>query len=168
MSLAGGLAYALATLLFVGGVVGIASRQLRLETHKADTPRASLTPGDTVLQSRRDVCLSHPSLKTVAVPSSLQAAVLHEYGISHASQQDYELDYLITPQLGGAISLRNLWPEPYSAKWNAHVKDQLEDRLHEMVCNGEVDLATAQRDIATDWVAAYRKYFHTLQPLPAR
>jgi hypothetical protein len=34
-----------------------------------------------------------------------------------------------------------------------------------MVCAGEVDLATAQRDIATDWIAAYKKYFHTDRPL---
>jgi hypothetical protein len=49
--------------------------------------------------------------------------------------------------------------------WNAHVKDQLEDRLHEMVCRGDVDLATAQRDISTDWIAAYRKYFHADRPV---
>ena len=50
--------------------------------------------------------------------------------------------------------------------WNAHIKDQLEDRLHQMVCRGDVDLATAQRDISADWIAAYRKYFHVNDPLP--
>jgi hypothetical protein len=34
-----------------------------------------------------------------------------------------------------------------------------------MVCRGDVDLATAQRDIATDWIAAYRKYFHADRPV---
>jgi hypothetical protein len=38
-------------------------------------------------------------------------------------------------------------------------------RLRETVCGGEGDLATAQRDIATDGVAAYKKYFHTDRPL---
>jgi hypothetical protein len=33
------------------------------------------------------------------------------------------------------------------------------------VCEGRVDLRTAQRDIAADWVAAYRKYFKTGAPL---
>jgi hypothetical protein len=46
------------------------------------------------------------------------------------------------------------------------VKDALEDRLHSMVCEGKLDLRTAQRDIATDWIAAYKKYFHTDRPLP--
>jgi hypothetical protein len=59
-----------------------------------------------------------------------------------------------------------LWPEPYQdTVCNAHVKDQLEDRLHRMVCRGHVDLATAQRDISTDWIAAYRKYFHADSPV---
>jgi hypothetical protein len=45
------------------------------------------------------------------------------------------------------------------------VKDALEDRLRELVCSGKVDLASAQRDISSDWIAAYRKYFHTDKPL---
>ena len=44
------------------------------------------------------------------------------------------------------------------------MKDDLEERLHEMVCTGQLDLTTAQRDIATDWIAAYKKYFRTDRP----
>ena len=29
----------------------------------------------------------------------------------------------------------------------------------------QLDLATAQREIATNWIEAYKKYFHTDQPL---
>jgi hypothetical protein len=32
-----------------------------------------------------------------------------------------------------------------------------------MVCGGELKLSTAQRDIVTDWIAAYKK-FHTDRP----
>jgi hypothetical protein len=48
---------------------------------------------------------------------------------------------------------------------NARVKHELEDRLHEMVCNGELDLSTAERVISTEWIVAYKKYFHTDRPL---
>jgi hypothetical protein len=100
------------------------------------------------------------------VSTSLRQEVLQKYGIVNAQAIDYEIDYLIAPGLGGAEDIRNLWPEPYTARrWNAHVKDALEERLHEMVCGGELDLSTAQRDIATDWIAAYKKYFHTDRPL---
>jgi hypothetical protein len=34
-----------------------------------------------------------------------------------------------------------------------------------MVCAGQLDLSAAQRDIATDWIAAYKKYFRTDKPL---
>jgi hypothetical protein len=34
-----------------------------------------------------------------------------------------------------------------------------------MVCDGSLDLTEAQREIAGNWIAAYKKYFHTDQPL---
>ena len=42
--------------------------------------------------------------------------------------------------------------------WNAHTKDQLEYKLLQLVRSGQVDLHTAQQEIATDWIAAYKKY----------
>jgi hypothetical protein len=75
---------------------------------------------------------------------------------------------LISLELGGSNSIKNLWPQSYRTKpWNARVKDRLENRLHELVCSGQLDLATAQRDIATDWISTYKKYFHTDQPVSA-
>ena len=50
------------------------------------------------------------------------------------------------------------------ARWNAHVKDKLEHRLHELVCQGKLDLPTAQHDIAADWIGAYKKYVGTADP----
>ena len=88
----------------------------------------------------------------------MQRQVFAAYGMDPAQAGAYEVDYLITPELGGAHTVRNLWPQPYSARWNARVKDRLEHRLHQLVCQGKVNLATAQHDIATDWIGAYRKY----------
>jgi hypothetical protein len=123
-----------------------------------------LTPGATVPVTESQICNS-TTTPDPAIPVSLEKRVLALYGVTQPPDQ-YEIDYLITPELGGATDIRNLWPEPYhDAVWNAHVKDQLEDRLHRMVCRGEVDLATAQHDISTDWIAAYRKYFHVDTPV---
>lgn len=131
-----------------------------------DTPNRSLTPGVTRQVTMSEVC-SVPREEVISgVSVSLRHRVLQEYGILNARPEDYEIDYLIAPRLGGTEDIRNLWPEPYRARlWNAHVKDALEERLHEMVCKGQVDLVTAQHDIATDWIAAYKKYFHTNKPL---
>jgi hypothetical protein len=130
-------------------------------------PDARLTPGATVLADRRTICQS-ANVKNKAVPAALQKKVFEEYGIRGAKPSFYEVDYLVTPALGGADDIRNLWPHSYSAPWNAKVKDELEDRLREMVCSGELDLGQAQRDIAADWIAAYKKYFRTDRPLPQR
>ena len=40
----------------------------------------------------------------------------------------------------------------------AHTKDVLENRLHDLVCEGRLALRSAQRQEARDWVAAYRRY----------
>jgi len=126
-------------------------------------PKNSLTPGETRTVSIGDVCTATPR-ESATVPASLRQQVFREYGINDMRPNAYEVDYLITPELGGASSIRNLWPQPYSAVWNAHVKDELEDRLHGLVCAGEVDLETAQREISRDWIGAYKKYFHTDKP----
>lgn len=131
-----------------------------------DKPDWRLTPGATIPVTADEVCGSDASKYVPAVPVSLKRKVFELYGVAPPQPDAYEVDYLITPELGGATDIRNLWPEPYhDTLWNAHVKDQLEDRLHRMVCHGDVDLATAQRDISTDWIAAYHKYFHTDMPL---
>jgi hypothetical protein len=38
------------------------------------------------------------------------------------------------------------------------VKDRLEDKLHKLVCSGQLDLKTAQKAIASNWIEAYKKY----------
>jgi len=129
-------------------------------------PDRSLTPGATRRVTISDVCSVAHEEVVGEVSTSLRQEVFREYGIVNAHTDDYEVDYLIAPRLGGVEDIHNLWPEPYTSRtWNAHVKDALEERLHEMICDGELDLSTAQRDIAVNWIAAYKKYFHTDRPL---
>jgi hypothetical protein len=70
-------------------------------------PDASLTPGATILASRNQVCSgSNPNNR--AVPASLKRQVFEEYGIPGAKSVAYEVDYLITPALGGADDIHNV------------------------------------------------------------
>jgi hypothetical protein len=129
-------------------------------------PNPSLTPGATRTVTVSDVCSMAHEEVVRDVPASLRQEIFREYGIASPRAGDYEIDYLITPGLGGADDIHNLWPEPYrSPAWNARAKDALEEHLHQLVCAGSVDLPTAQRDIATNWIAAYKKYFHTDKPV---
>lgn len=130
-------------------------------------PDPNLTPGATVLISRRQVC-SESNANNKIVPITLQRRVFDEYKIGTARPNTYEVDYLITPALGGADDIHNLWPQSkHATVWNAEVKDALEDRLRDLVCGGQLDLATAQHEMAVNWIAAYKKYFHTDQPVNA-
>jgi hypothetical protein len=88
--------------------------------------------------------------------------VLIRYGLSPGPHPDYEIDHLIPLCLGGSDDFSNLWPQPrrtIEPKWNAEAKDRVERLVCQMVCDGQLDIATAQQEIATDWIAAYRKYY---------
>jgi hypothetical protein len=154
----GGLLIQHSTLRMTSPIIALSER--------AAVPDRSLTPGATRIVTTSDVC-SMPHEEVIGeVSASLRQEVFHEYGIANARAGDYEIDYLIAPGLGGTEDIHNLWPQPYTSRtWNAHVKDTLEEHLHQLVCAGKLDLSTAQRDIATDWIAAYKNYFHTDKPL---
>lgn len=163
--------YASVVLAALSGLVLLHHQASSLKTslisiRTAPVPDSRLTPGAVRSVTRNEICSTGRRDMNRIVPPSVQQAVFKKYGIPGARVEDFEVDYLITPELGGADDIQNLWPEPYASNsWDAHVKDALEDRLHQMVCHGEIDLATAQHDMASDWISAYKKYFHTERPL---
>ena len=127
-------------------------------------PAVSLTPGAASVLSVGDLCAGRRPSRVVA--EEVRIAVLRSYAMEDVPADDYELDALITPELGGTTDARNLWPQRYASPvWHAGVKDVLERALAEDVCAGRTDLALAQREIATDWIAAYQRRFHTSAPL---
>ncbi|MGB6875333.1 MAG: hypothetical protein WBD87_04805 [Candidatus Acidiferrales bacterium] len=168
----GDLGYAFAfTLLLALGTVFLWQRNTKhggfaqSTVHTAALPNPILTPGSTHAVSLASICSSEHDEVVSKVPDAVRQQVFREYGIAGAPPGGYEIDYLVTPGLGGSDNIRNLWPEPHNQTiWNSYVKDQLEDHLHYLVCSGQVSLATAQHDIATDWIGAYRKYFRTEYP----
>jgi hypothetical protein len=102
--------------------------------------------------------------KTVRPSESITAteklASLHAYGEGPASR--FEYDHFVPLELGGAVNdARNLWPEPdYPGRSGFYLnpKDHLETALKRLVCAGRMTLATAQREIATNWVSAMGRY----------
>jgi hypothetical protein len=129
-------------------------------------PVASITPGATWDVSVEELCSGAPRVRPIT--AAMRAQVVSAYGVEHVPPDQYELDYLVTPELGGATDARNLWPQKYASPiWNARVKDELERLLPQLVCNHRLDLTTAQRDMASDWIAAYKRYFNTDAPLAA-
>ena len=151
-----------APLRLINGVKTFASAQT------GALPNPTLTPGATLPLVTAELCARHGEPRQHRLPASMREDVLQRYRMEHLAPEEYELDFLVTPELGGAPEPANLWPERYRQPiWNAHVKDQLEELLPRLVCSGRLRLDVAQRDIATDWIAAYQKYFDTPLPLNA-
>ncbi len=122
-------------------------------------PDPVLTPGATLPVTVEDICASGYTRKVRNVPAEVKRDVYRRYGIRHHWKGEFEMDHLISLELGGSNSERNLWPESnWTMPWNARAKDALENALHREVCTSRVPLATAQHEIASDWIAAYKKY----------
>jgi hypothetical protein len=140
-----------------------------VDTTSPTRPDPKLTPGATFPVTAADVCTPGYSRSVRNVPAEVKQQAYAEYGIASHPAGAFEVDHLISLELCGSNSIKNLWPESYHTEpWNARVKDALENRLHQEVCAGKTPLAKAQREIATDWIAAYKSHFHRDAPLPHR
>jgi hypothetical protein len=127
-------------------------------------PDPQLTPGATLDVTTTDICVPGYTKKIRYVPIAVKRQVYREYGAVYRPGA-YEIDHLVPLELAGSNSIKNLWSESYSIEWNARIKDELENRLHMLVCHGSVSLSEAQRAIATNWIDAYKRYFRTDHPL---
>jgi hypothetical protein len=114
------------------------------------------TPGHKTGATQDQVCAADFTASIKPVPGSARSNALHQYG----KRDDYTgtLDLLIPASLGGSNDPQNLWPQPDNKEYGPAWKDQLEEKLHEMVCAGKLPLKDAQDTIRKDWVKAYDQY----------
>jgi hypothetical protein len=120
-------------------------------------PDANCTPGAVIATAMTDqICKPGYSGGVRNVSDSEKRAVYAEYGIYTHQTGQYEVDHLISLELGGSNDIANLWPEAANPKPGFHQKDGLENTLHAKVCAGTITLAEAQREIATNWLQAYQ------------
>jgi len=132
-----------------------------------ELPDRQLTPGTVNAaiseQQYRAQChakgWTRPYRPPVSFTNSLKKLQMSKYGYPLLDIRDFEEDHLVPLCLAGAPQdPANLWPQPRFGEWNADRKDALEAKLCRLACDGKVPLAEAQREIATDWIASYRKY----------
>lgn len=132
-------------------------------------PNPRLTPGaidPAVTQDKIESTICRPGYARAVRPpeaytEALKRRQMAEYAYRGRRLRDFEEDHLIPLVIGGApMDPRNLWPEPRHPVdgWGAGRKDELERQLHVMICAGQISLGDAQRAIATDWIAAYRRF----------
>ena len=124
-------------------------------------PNRDLT-GGSVRTVKSDEACGHAREHRGPMFSARRDEVLKRYGLPPGTHPDYEIDHLIPLCLGGSDDLSNLWPQPrlsMEMTWNAEAKDRLERLMCNMVCDGQIDIATAQEAFATNWIAAYQRYY---------
>ena len=104
------------------------------------------------------VCSSSFHTSTVRhVTDSERHQVEVEYGLApRAYGHTLEIDHIVSLELGGSNDIANLYPEKAPG---FHAKDELENRLHALVCSGAMTLHAAQVGIATNWQALYKRVF---------
>lgn len=122
-------------------------------------PNRTLTPGAAIAGvTAEQVCTVGYSRSVRNVPISEKREVFARYHVTYVPNT-FEVDHLISLELGGSNAVENLWPEPLEGEWGAKAKDRLENRLHWMVCSGMLTLKQAQDYISQDWISAYRDIF---------
>jgi hypothetical protein len=98
------------------------------------------------------------SVRNVSESEKHQVEV--EYGLAPRPYgSTLEIDHIVSLELGGSNNVANLYPERADAHPGFHVKDALENKLHTLVCGGEMALRTAQHQIAANWEGLYKEVF---------
>lgn len=127
-------------------------------------PNPVITPGIADPNgTRENICLSgySGSVRNVSQRTKQQAFDLYQLD---RTKDKFEIDHLISLELGGSNDLKNLWPQSFTTQpWNAHVKDKLENRLHREICDGIITVEEAQEAIKTDWIKTYCEKFDDMQ-----
>jgi hypothetical protein len=114
------------------------------------------TPGDIISDATtQKICTPGYASSVRKVTQSTKDQVFADYGITTHKSGQYEVDHLVSLELGGSNDISNLWPEPATPKPGFHEKDHVENYLHNQVCNGSIPLHQAQIEIATNWLAVY-------------
>lgn len=116
------------------------------------------TPGDIIHDATKDkICVQGYAGSVRNVPQSTKDQVYAAYGVTVHKTGQYEVDHLVSLELGGSNDISNLWPEPATPKPGFHEKDHVENYLHDEVCKGNISLSEAQTEIATNWIAVYNR-----------
>lgn len=120
----------------------------------------AINPQVTQSNIQKTICVSGWT-KTirpkVSYTNKLKLQQMRSLGLT-GSPSDYEEDHLISLEIGGnPTDPKNLWPEPWDGPYGARKKDACENKLHKMVCNGQISLKAAQYYISHNWIQSCSK-----------
>ena len=165
---------ALVALSFVlAATLGLSACGASTYSESSGLPNLKLTPGainPAVTQAtiRSTICVvgwTATVRPPVAYTNQLKYDQLHSgYNLEgDLNMKHYEEDHIVPLEVGGnPSSTLNLFPEPRNIKFGAYFKDQLENRIHQLVCSSQLSLHLAQRVFLVNWEKGYTKYIGAL------
>ncbi|MFI5234873.1 MAG: HNH endonuclease [Gemmatimonadales bacterium] len=160
-SLAGGLALLIALALLALAPACLTAQEAVYRHHgDALLPDSLETPGAVATTDTSKICHPGYSKSVRHVSAGVKRQVYEVYGAHAVKATCCEVDHLISLELGGSNEIANLWPEPYLPHPGARDKDVVENWLHRQVCQGQIPIAEAQKEIAEDWYAVYLRIPH--------
>jgi len=94
------------------------------------------------------------------VSTSKKHAVEIEYGMEAKPYgKTLEIDHIVSLELGGSNDIANLFPEQRDINPGYKVKDKLENKLHDLICDGERTLSSVRKGIASSWQTLYKSVY---------
>lgn len=113
---------------------------------EALVPNPKLTPG-RVAKTEKD---------RGGVTVQLEQKVFARYRVPWTLRAEYKVDHLIPPELGGADTIDNLWPQRVRTRpYGADRKELLTEVLLQRIRAGQITLAQAQEELSRDWIDAF-------------
>lgn len=132
-----------------------------------NVPDSKLTPGEILTTDIALVCKHGFSAEIRKTTQSMKDKTYHAYKV-RGSRKHWKIDHLVPLSLGGADTMKNIWPSNFRAKkYNASAKDRLELKIREMVCDGTISVKEGQKLFMDDWRQAYDKYCMTWRECPS-
>ena len=152
-------------LLFLSNVA-IAAYRIQTKTSHCTAsvlPDPACSPGAVLTTDVRTICKVGYTKTVRNVSVTTKKKVFQEYSIPWSAHSNYEVDHIISLELGGSNDISNLFPESYLIKNGARVKDVFENYLHKQVCNGSTTITEAQSEISSNWLTYYTEILNPVK-----
>lgn len=117
-------------------------------------PRGMLNPAVTQKNIATTIC-KNGWTETIRPPQAYTEKLKRQQmkALGYTGLAKYEEDHFIPLEIGGhPTNPINLWPEPWTGKCSAHIKDLAENAGNNAVCKGKITLAQARRTIYANWI----------------
>lgn len=121
-------------------------------------PNPKLTPGLASLSDPHAICSTKWGKDERHVTPKMKRQICAEYRAKNCPGKGWEIDHLVSRELGGADDARNLWAQPAPSY---HQKDVLENLLHRKLCARQISLEQARSCLTNGWWGCYQHYVST-------